>query len=206
VNTHALGPWPELLKDFLIPVLAILIPTIIAVVLANRERRAATATRVEDRRLDLLAREEDRRLAREAREDDRRLAEQESREHRRQEGGAAALEAMEQLTHAAEERDDEERKDRLTNMRTLLFKVTLKLQAHHPTVSDWVVEELKVVTRAASDRGEDGRALRLRQIQARYAEFSIRMTSWLLDQTDDSWFKDRPSPPVETADVTRSSE
>ncbi|MFT2706217.1 hypothetical protein [Clavibacter zhangzhiyongii] len=82
MNAHTLAPWLELLKDFLIPVAAILIPTVIAVWLAKRERLAADAARADDRRLDVQAREEEFRVAAAARAEDRRL-DTEAREEER---------------------------------------------------------------------------------------------------------------------------
>ncbi|WP_435081455.1 hypothetical protein [Clavibacter michiganensis] len=199
MNAHTLGPWLEILKDFLIPVAAILVPTLIAIWLAKRERLAADEARKEDRRLDAEARAEDRRLAREAQE-------AEAFERGRQEGGAVAMEAMDLLLQVARETDSAKAAAGLVPLAGLLFDVTLKLQVRHPDVSKWIIEELRLVSESIAKRDSSGRARLLTEAHARFAQFSIRLTSWRMGETDDAWFKDRSSPPVEKAEATDSTE
>jgi hypothetical protein len=185
VNAHAVAPWWELLKDVLIPVAAILVPTLIAIWLARRERLAADEARKEDRRLDA-----------EAREDERRLREQESRENLRQAGAARALEIMELLSWVALERDEDRRVEHLKPMRLLLLDMTLKLQPHHAAVDRWAFADLNAVLQVLHVRDEDGRAVHLDEIRDRHATFSWRITQWRLGQVDDAWFEGRQVSPL----------
>lgn len=174
MNAHTLGPWLEILKDVLIPVAAILVPTLIAIWLARRERLAAD----------------------EARNDERRLREQESREALRQAGGAHALEMMERLSWVALERDEDRRVEHLMPMRLLLLDMTLKLQPDHAAVNRWASGSVNAVLQVVHERDDQGRAIHLDEIGERHAEFSWQMTQWRLGQVEDAWFEGREVKPL----------
>jgi hypothetical protein len=191
VNAYHFGPELEIAKDILIPVVAILVSTFIAIYLARSERRAADRARIEDRRLDAQARAEDRRLAVAAREDDYRRIHENEREQVRQRGGAVALEAMEELLKVALEPDAQLRRDGLTLARSMLTKMTALLQPHHPDVYVWAIRELKQVTGAAGTRDDGPFSPQIDFVEERHIEFSINMLSWLMGEKDDEWFAER---------------
>ncbi|RII94570.1 hypothetical protein DZF98_01235 [Clavibacter californiensis] len=197
----------DVLTDILIPVLAIYIPTRLAVRLAKAERLAADAARIEDRRLDaearaedrrlaVEARDEDRRLVKEARDEDRRLEQEEDRERQRQAGGAAALEAMEQLLRVAQEREDFKQRELLVPMRSLLLEMGLKLRPHHAVVNRWALADINAVLQVTDVRDDDGRPLHMEEIQDRHSAFSIRISQWRLGRTPDAWFEGREVKPL----------
>ncbi|WP_440694739.1 hypothetical protein [Clavibacter nebraskensis] len=231
MNAHTLAPWLELLKDFLIPVAAILTPTVIAVWLAKRERRAADAARADDRRLDVQAREEefriaaaaraeDRRLDTEAREEERRiaaelraedhrlelerrdeerrLAEETASEVMRQKGGAAALDAMEELMRAATQQDTSRRHDNMTRARAYGVPMVVNLQSGHPDVCAWAFKDLSAVVPGANNPGPTGISLQFDEVVMRHTAFSAAITDWLLGDKDDEWFRGRTPAPLES--------
>ena len=183
MNAHALAPWWELLKDFLIPVAAILIPTLIAVKLARDERVAAHA----------------------AREDDRRIAEQEAVERSRRTGAIAALETMEELLKAAAQTDSQRRAEMMAQSRILITTITMHLRSVHLSVWTWMLEELTVVARGVTDRGENDWPVHYPEIERRHTLFNIIVLDWLEGEKNDAWFDDRATPPLAQTHTLRPS-
>jgi hypothetical protein len=166
VNAHTLGPWLEILKDIAIPILAILIPTRIAVRLAETERLAA----------------------RTARQEDREREERELLERKRQAGGLAAIEAMEELVRAAQEPDAQRRDDAMVRGRTLITTITLSLRARHKPVWFWALGDLNIVAVGVADRDDNDVPRLIEHIQVRSSMFVITMMEWLEgDKTDESF-------------------
>jgi hypothetical protein len=175
VNAHALAPWWELLKDFLIPVAAILVPTLIAICLARTERLAAAA----------------------ARADDRRLAQEEAIERERREGGLAAIQAMEGLLTAAAEEVKADRAVHTTRSRALISTITLHLAGKHDPVWEWIVQELGVVVQGVNDApSKRGLPYEFVRIRARHSAFQIELLNWLQGARDDAWFENRTHLPL----------
>lgn len=162
------------MKDFLIPVAAILIPTLIAVKVARDERLASAAARAEDRRLAL----------------------KEDLERSTREGGLAAMQAMEELLTAAQHEIRNERGLIITRSRALIATITLHLGVRHGPVWLWIIRELTVVAQSLDAESSDGLPRHFELIKARHSAFQITMLNWLQGLKDDAWFADREQVPL----------
>jgi hypothetical protein len=167
--------WWELLKDFVIPFLAILIPTGIALWLARQERLAAAVQREEERQQDAL-------LAAEA---------------RREAGFQAALAASNDLVRASFMNDRVQSAQAAINANSHLPRIAVALAGDHEPVWAWVQEELGIIGRAVDDKGDDHLPVYGDEIVLRSAHFADAMTNWVLGERQDSWFAGASSPAIE---------
>ncbi|RIJ52514.1 hypothetical protein DZG00_04585 [Clavibacter lycopersici] len=169
MNAHTLAPWWEVIKDILIPVAAILIPTLIAVKLARDERLAAAAARAEDRR----------------------LADAEAADRTKREGGLAAMEAMQDLLTAASTTDARRHSEIFVHGRTLASIITLHLAAEHNAVWSWMLSDLRAVGAGVADLALAEPGLSSPEVGPRNSAFQVAVMQWLQGSIGDDWFEDR---------------
>lgn len=166
--------WWELLKEVAIPVAAILIPTVIAVRLARREREAAQAQRHEEQRMAADQKALDTRTA----------------------AVYAALESMGDLVRATYIADRQESAQAAINGSLRLPQIALGLNGDDEVVWKWIREELGLVGRAVDDKDHTNLPRLGEQIVNRSAHFNDALTNWLAGDTDTAWFRSATALPI----------
>ncbi len=155
------GLW-RLLVDLVVPSVAILVPTILAIRLASAERRAADA--------------------------DRKARDHRAHEERVAKGVEHAGSAMSHLVEAAYQSDFRE----AARMRFIaareLDHIRQNLGADNDAVWKWIVEELKIVSGGLEDTMDNGLPVLMEQIVHRGARFYNTMSDWRMGELDVTWF------------------
>lgn len=153
-----------LLKDILIPITAILVPSLIAIFLARSERLAAKRDRDENDR-----REEDKRV---------------------NYGVEQALAGMDDLVQAAYSDDFREAARMRFAAARRISRIQTNLGEGNEVVWDWISEELGTVAQGLEDKTDLGLPVLMEQVVWRGAHFTNTMTDWLMQRIDLGWFQD----------------
>lgn len=153
----------EFWRDVAIPVFSILVPTVIAIWLARKERADALASR----------REEEVRLQIE------RVAR----------GVDHALDAMNSLVEAGYEDDFRAAARIRFKAARSLDHIRANLGAEHDAAWKWIAEELSIVASGLNTTTALGLPVLLEQIVYRGAIFTNVLSDWRLGKLDEEWFE-----------------
>ncbi|MGU3356682.1 hypothetical protein ACLBWJ_05490 [Microbacterium sp. M4A5_1d] len=163
--------WWVFVTDLVVPFVAILVPTIIAIALFRSERRAAA--------------------------EERRNAADEKRREREIEGIRGAERMMNHLVAAGYEADFREAARVRFRAVNELGTVKINLGPANDAVWKWIVEEVNIVAGGLDERDpENNLPVDLELIVHRGARYSNAIFEWLSGEIDRAWFETAEHAPL----------